>query len=332
MSECIVCRGYYEVGQRCKRCGSDNAPWVKWQASEPVEQEGLRGLLYFAEPHCYAPFLLAIATLGFGLMGMAGLWKGVNLAARLLATVLTVGSCLVIIQGVYEGRHKLRETELLARVRTGRFRKRIRIRLSAQLKTILTPALAVGLILLLAYALVQSDVLWKLADWLLFEHEKEELPPPEEGKAEEEEKVEEDFKNRVIRALPLILMGGYVGLFLSLAYSSSMMLARRYAKRMNQVLPHPIFLQDEKLAQIVRREAEVELGRLDPESTNVSLMRYVQFKGQVDPQFLLPSVAGGGALSPQLELWGQAATWVWDELARTDDGGIEIKVARQEIY
>jgi hypothetical protein len=31
-------------------------------------------------------------------------------------------------------------------------------------------------------------------------------------------------------------------------------------------------------------------------------------------------------------LWGQAATWVWDELARTDDGGIEIKVARQEIY
>jgi len=31
-------------------------------------------------------------------------------------------------------------------------------------------------------------------------------------------------------------------------------------------------------------------------------------------------------------LWGQAATWVWDELARTDDGGIEMKVARQEIY
>jgi hypothetical protein len=186
---------------------------VKWQASEPVEQEGLRGLLYFAEPHCYAPFLLAIATLGFGLMGMAGLWKGVNLAARLLATVLTVGGCLVIIQGAYEGRHKLRETELLARVRTGRFRKRIRIRLSAQLKTILTPVLAVGLILLLAYVLVQSDVLWKLADWLLFEHEKEELPPPEEGKAEEEEKVEEGFKNKVIRALPLILMGGYVGLW-----------------------------------------------------------------------------------------------------------------------
>ncbi|MBE9473183.1 MAG: hypothetical protein IMY75_13900, partial [Chloroflexi bacterium] len=299
MSECIVCRGYYEVGQRCKRCGSDNAPWVKWQASEPVEQEGLRGLLYFAEPHCYAPFLLAIATLGFGLMGMAGLWGGVNLAARLLATVLTVGGCLVIIQGVYEGRHKLRETELLARVRTGRFRKRIRIRLSAQLKTILTPALAVGLILLLAYALVQSDVLWKLADWLLFEHEKEELPPPEEGKAEEEEKVEEDVKDRVIRALPLILMGGYVGLFLSLAYSSSMMLARRYAKRMNQVLPHPIFLQEELLVEVVRHEAERAVWR----STT-------------------SRVVGGEEQRPR--------SWIWDEMERTADGGISLKAIVRE--
>jgi len=176
MPECIVCKGYYEAGQLCKRCGSDNAPWVRWQASEPVEQGGLRGLLHFTEPHCHAPFLIITVALGFGLMGMAGLWERVNPAIRLLATVLTVGGCLVIIQEVYERRHKVRETELLARVRTGRPRKRIRIRLSAQLKTILMPALVVGLVLLLAYALIQSNVLWKLSEWLLLEH-KEEVPP-----------------------------------------------------------------------------------------------------------------------------------------------------------
>ncbi len=81
------------------------------------------------------------------------------------------------------------------------------------------------------------------------------------------------------------------------------------------------------------------MGRLDPKGTNViSMMSYVQFEGQTDPQILRlspgadVSAAVGGSLSPQVRLWGQAATWIWDELARTDDGGIEMKVARQEIY
>jgi hypothetical protein len=43
-------------------------------------------------------------------------------------------------------------------------------------------------------------------------------------------------------------------------------------------------------------------------------------------------VAAGVPLSQQVEGWWQAANWVWDELARTNDGGIEMKVARQEIY
>ncbi|MDY6876959.1 MAG: hypothetical protein SWK90_12260 [Chloroflexota bacterium] len=331
MPECIVCKGYYEMGRPCKRCGSDNTPWVKWHASEPVEQGGLRGLLRFAEPHLYAPFLIAIVALGFGLMGIAGLWRGVNLATRLLATAVTVGGCLVIIQGVYERRHGLRETELLARVRTGKLGERTRIRLSAQLKTILTPALVVGLMLLLPYALVQSATLWDLSEWLLLEHE--DPPPPVED--------EVDFKSKVIRAWPLICMGGYTGFFLSLAYSSSMMLARRYVRRINQVLPHPIFLQDEKLAHIVRKEAEVELGRIDPKNPNVvNYLGYVKYEEETDPRILhlapnvdvLTTAAGGGSSSPRVEMWGQAATWVWDELERTEDGGIKMKVARQEMY
>jgi hypothetical protein len=245
-------------------------------------------------------------------MGMAGLWEGVNLATRLLATVATVMGCLVIIQGVYEGRHRLRETELLARVRAGKLSEKIGIRLSAQWKIMLTSALVVGLTLLLAYALIGSDVLWSLSKWLLLEPEE---PPPSK------EEVEKDFKRRVKNTLPLICMSVYVGFSLLITYSSSMTLAQRYAKRMNQVLPHPIFLQDEKLAQIVRKEAEVELGRLDPErlrqkypdSANISLMGYMQFEEQADLQLLrlTPSVdmstAVEGPLSPQVALWGQAA-------------------------
>jgi len=254
---------------------------VRWRASEPVEKERLRGLFYFTYPHCCAPFLIITTALAFGLIGIAGLWEGVNLATRLLATTVTVLGGLIIVQGVYEQRHKLRETELLALVRPKRLRKKLDIQLSAQLKTILVPAIAVGLVLILAYSLIKSEVLWKLTDWLLLE--------PEEEKKEEElpQPSPDSFRSRVERAWPLILMGIYVGFCLSLTYSSSLMLSRRYAKRMNQVLPHPIFLEGEKLAQIVRREAEVELGRLNPKDPNViSLMSYLQFEGQADPTTL----------------------------------------------
>jgi len=294
-----------------------------------VEQGGIWGLLHFTEPHCHAPLFFIVTALAFGLMGIAGLWTGINMAARLLVTSATVGGCLVVIQGVYADRHRVRETELLAWVKIKKpGEKRLKVRLSAQSKTILMPAMVVGLVMILSCALVQSDSLWALADWLLLEHEGEEIEP-----------IPSEFRSRVVRALPLIFMSGYISFFPSLIYSSSMMLARQYAERMNRVVPYPIFLQDEKLAQVVRREAEVELGRLDPKSTNViSLMGYVQLEGQPGPQILRlsPSVdlstVVGGPLSPQVKLWGQAATWVWDELARTDDGGIEMKVARQEVY
>ncbi|MFQ6101384.1 MAG: hypothetical protein ACE5OS_09145 [Anaerolineae bacterium] len=348
MPECIVCKGYYSSGTVCPRCQTDNTPWELWQQASPEERGGW-GLLFFMEPHFYIPLVITAAALFFGVLGIAGLWIGLNLAIRLLATVATVAGCLVVIQSVYEGRHRLRESELLKQWRTARRRMRPRIRLSAQLKTILVPVMAMGLILLLTYALVKSEDLWGLANRLLFEREEapEETPEEEAPIAEQEAPPEQelppppspDILERVKRAIPLISLIGYVGLSLSLTYSSSMASARRYVGCMNQVLPCPIFLQDEKLAQIVRREAEVELGRLDPKGANpIGLMGYIEFEGQTDQQILRlsPSVdlstTVGVPLSPQVELWGQAATWVWDELVRTDDGGIEIKVARQEIY
>jgi hypothetical protein len=371
MSECIVCKGYYEPGQSCKRCGSDNAPWVKWQEDEPVEQKGFRGLRHFTEPHCHLPFFITIVALALGLMGIGGLWKKVNLFTCLLAAAVSVIFSLFALLGVYGRRHKLREDYLLERVKTAASKKKPKkvpeVHLKVESKTAFVPVAIAALILLLICVLVQSTTVWKLSEILFIvgdtptpiptsspETTPTSMPTPTPTPTAIREATEAStrpgLRERVKRAVPLIFVGGYVGLFPSLVYSSSMLLAQAYTKRMNQNLPQPIFLQDEKLAQIVRKEAEVELGRLDPErlrqkypdSANISLMGYMQFEEQADLQLLrlTPSVdmstavetAVEGPLSPQVALWGQAATWVWDELVRTDDGGIEMKAARHEIY
>lgn len=207
------------------------------------------------------------------------------------------------------------------------------------------PAVMLTLVLLLAYSLVQSEMLWKLLEWLIFEPQP--TPTPEPTSSTEPEATPptdtetqsdlESFKERVTRAFPLITMGMYAALSLGLVYSSSMMLARQYVNRMNGDLPKPIFRQDEKLAQVVRREAEIELGRqnpddLHPSGKNVSRQRYVEFNGQFDPGHLLPGPKGKDGPFPSLELWAQDDTWTWDELERTEDGGVKMKVARQDIY
>lgn len=333
MPECIVCKGYYEAGQRCERCDWDNAPWDDWQATRTEEQGGVEGLLAFSAPHLYLPFFMTVLAVAFGLMGIGGLWKGLAPAAQLLAMAVTVCGCLIAALAGHDARHNIREQELLNRVRRGYSA----LLGSVQLRAIILPAFSLFLVLLIAYSMVTSDLLWKLARWLLLdpayleEIERQEAVSDMILEGEQPEETE-GLRKRLRQVFPFTLMGMYVAFMLSFTYSSSLMLALVYAQEMNKALPQPIFLQDCLLASIVRREAELLLGRLSPEETNVSLMRYVQFRGAGDSQLLLPSVAGGGPLSPELELWGQSATWVWDELARTDNGGIEMKVARQEIY
>ncbi len=340
MPECIVCKGHYEVGQRCERCGADNSAWEEWKR----EEEGLgapEALLHFLAPHLFLPLMVAGWALIFGLLGMLWPWGGVKPHVLVPVIAFTFIGCILAAVDIYEKRFDLREKELLRKIRRGR-KKGIGI----EVRTLLVPAIVLSLAMILTLSLIQSETLWELVGWLVLE------PRPgdsgvEETPAQQEETSSEgaplpqekpDIQERFGRAFPLMCLSGYVTL-VAFAYSSSLMLARVYARRLNERLPHPIFLQDEKLAQIVRREAEVELGRLDPKSTNViSLMGYLQFEGQTDPQILhlSPSVelstAVGVPLSPQVQLWGQAATWVWDELTRTDDGGIEMKVARQEMY
>jgi len=304
--------------RNCERCGSDNSAWEEWQASELVEQGGLRGILAFTEPHIHLPFVIIALSISLGLMAAFVLWRDIRPGFRALALLLTPVGCLLSLQAAYAVRMQIRQREMLRQVKRGR-RKGV----SAQMITLLLPVIAVGAVLILTYALIKVEDLWELVKWLALTR------APDVG---------DSLPERVLAVLPFVSFVGYVLLAISLTASSSLMLARRYVNRLNEFLPHPIFLQGEKLARIVRREAEVELGRLAPEDTNESWMGYVQLEEQIKCPFpLLPPgagapVAAGVPLSQQVEGWWQAATWVWDELERTDDGGIKMKVARQEIY
>jgi hypothetical protein len=280
-----------------------------WRQSVPVERERFWGLVHFTEPHFHIPFLLTATALAFGLMGIGGIWTGVNLGVRLLAVAVTVGICLIIVQGVYEGRHRLRIDYLLEQVKAASSRKGTKqippIRLNLQWKTILIPVIAIGLFLLLAYALVQFELLWKLAAWLFLEPMGD--PPP---------LLPEEVRARIAGALPLILMMGYIGIFPALVYYSSMMLAQQYIEHMNEALPHPIFLRGDLLTAVVRAEVEKHLRQARRTST---------------------TRRSSSQNRQSLQILGQEAVqitgeWAWEDVERTRDGGIRLtaRVERED--
>jgi hypothetical protein len=271
-----------------------------------VEQGGLQGLLRFIEPHLLPLFLTAIA-LALGLMGIAGIWEGVNMAARLLAVMVAVGGCLVIIQSAYTGRHKLREVYLLAKVKTAQSKKGTRAYLGAQLKLILVWAIVLGLLFYLVQAFLRSDLLWKILTWLLLEPKAEVpgLPLPDE------------ILQRIGSALPLIFLAAYVGISLASVYTSSQMLVQQYAEHASKVLPPPIFLQEELLVRVVQKEAQRHLSRLQSPPT----IRQPPGKNST-----LPATER----SLEQEATQKGGEWTWDQMERTDDGGIRLKVIVRE--
>jgi hypothetical protein len=307
MPRCIVCRAYREAGRDCPRCHSDNSAWDQWQATHIEEKGGLEGLLAFSAPHFYLPFFITALALVFGLMGMVGFWEGILLPVRLLAVVFTVSLCLLAAFAGYDARHEIREQELLGRVRRGwrAFLSGVRLR------AIIAPALSMTLVLVAVYALVTSELAWGFAEWLLLDPEYltqvkqlEQLERWEAGddQAPEGEQTEGEnpLREKLRQVLPLALMGMYVAFTTSFTYSASLQQALLYAKKMNGTLPHPIFLRDELMADVVRREAACVVGRP-----------------------VAPMVIGGDEGASQAEHGFRR--WTWDEMERTEDGGIHLK-------
>jgi len=303
MPECIVCKGYYEKGQPCKRCGSDNSAWERWGATRDEEREGPDGLLAFYAPSFYLPFCITVLALAFGLMGMARFWEGITLAAQLLAVAVTVCSCPVAARAAYGARHNIREQSLLQRVKRGRRALLGGIRS----RVIKVPVFSLLLVVLIAYSMTTSSMPGKLARWFFMDQayldqvEREEASSDTTTEEEQPDEDEADDLRKTIKlVLPFILMGIYVASMISITYSASLMSALSYAQKMNNALPQPIFLREDLLVEVVQREA-----------------------GRVVYRTIMPRVIGGEQTPDRTEQ--ESRSWTWDEMERTDDGGIGLK-------
>jgi len=287
MPACIVCKADYTPGQPCPRCRSDNSAWEEWKREEEALGPG-GALLRFLEPHFGLPLMIAGWALAFGLLGMLWPWGGVKPYVLILAIALTFAGCVLTVPLVHEERFALREQELLRTVRRGWKRG-----LGVEIRAILVPTVALGLAMLLTLALAQSEMVWELMEWLVLE----EVTAPGAGAPPPQE--EPGLKERVERVFPLMCLSGYATLA-AFAYSSSLMLGQAYAARLNARLPQPIFLREELLVEVVRREASRTVCRSNT-----------------------PTLIGGKETSDGTE--PGARNWTWDEMERTDDGGIRLK-------
>jgi len=244
MAECIVCKGEYTPGSLCPRCRADNRPWERWQQNRPEERGELEGLEAFMRPHLYLPLAITIFAFFCSLLGIAIVWDGIRPGFRLLAVILIVGGCLLVTYANYEARHSIREQMLLAPLRRGWLAALNTPRRQA----IIIPALTILLAFLLVAGMVSSRLLRELLCRLVFDP----------GYCKEDPG---GFRERVTEALPLILMLCSGGFLVSFTYSSSLLLAMRYAKEKNRALPRPLFTDDNRLADVVRKAVEEILGR-----------------------------------------------------------------------
>ncbi len=305
MAECFVCKGEYTPGEPCPRCKADNKPWEAWQKQHPEEQGGWEGLLKFTQPHIYLPFLMTTIAFGCSLLGLGGVWKGVQPGFQIIAVLLTVGGCLLSLQATYEARHAIREQMLLAPLLRGR-RELMK---NPRTRAVLVPALTVFLAFLLVVGMVFSPLLRELLCWLVFE--------PNYCK---EEPV--GLRDRVTEALPLILMLCTSGFLVAFSYSSSLLLAMKYANTMRQHLPLPIFLDEKRLARVVRRAAEQILSRPDGRTAQIIGTAEIE-----DAPATSPTTRQTGNLSSRRR-WRKlqyCQHWNWGDMERTPDGGIRMK-------
>jgi len=335
MPECIVCKANYVPGEACPRCESDNSAWEEWKREER-ELGTPRALLYFLAPYLGLPLMIAGWALAFGLLGMLWPWGGVRPSVLVLVVALTFVGCILAALDVHGKRFALRERELLRQVKRGR-KKGIGI----GVQTLLAPAIALSLAVLLTLLMIRNKMVWETLEWLVLEPQPsaaiveetsvpegtpskdataveetavqqeetpnggtttvEETPAPESSQEEPSPQEQEELptKEKVKRAFPLICLSGYVTLA-AFAYSSSLMLAQEYARQLDEFLPLPIFLREDLLTNVVRREAERIVCRP-----------------------ITPRVIGGEEAPDRTEQ--RPRSWTWDEMERTDDGGIRLK-------
>jgi hypothetical protein len=294
MPECIVCKAEYTVGELCPRCDSDNSAWERWKEGEN-KRGAPWGFLDFLKLHFYTPVIISYLALMLGLFGIAGPWVDIELSVLVPVVAFTVGMCVYIAQRVYGRRFALREEELFGRLGRGR-KKEFR----PQDRASLAPVVAIVVVIILGLLLVESRPVWTYANLLMHSP----LPSPA-GIVDvpSPEDTEPSLEDRIGRALPLISLTAYALFLVAYAYSSSLMLAREYARRLNDKVPLPIFLREDLLTEVVQREA-----------------------GQFVHRTITATKHGGGSgAKKSAGAKPVSGTWTWDEMERTTDGGISFR-------
>ena len=256
MAKCIVCKGDYTPGSPCPRCDADNGPWEKWQ----TDHRGLGGWVDFMAPGLFVPVILTALAYPVGLAALWSLWltKGEAWAWALLLLGILTFICLLILVATYDDRYRLRERELMTRVKRGPARS-----FGAQSQIMAVP---------LAFIVAISAWTWVI------------LSQPAPGDAgqnylayllgiiETQGLLSAATWRALIDILTLggplsIAVLGYASLVLALVYISSLALSLSHAERVNQQVPLPIFLDTARLVKVVRAEAEQEYSTLGPKLT-----------------------------------------------------------------
>jgi hypothetical protein len=251
MAECIVCKGDYTPGSPCPRCGADNEPWERWQQG----QRGIDGWLDFMSAGFYLPIILTALAFPVGFAGVQALWLIKQVAWPWSVPVLVVLSfaCVLIVVATYEGRNRLRERELLNRVRRG----------PAQFFNAGLRALAVPTVVVIAMSVWMTVILSLPAD--TEPNNLTRLLSTAQSQGLFSAATQEVVIDILALGGPLSIAAlGYVSLTLAAVYSSSLRLALSYADRMNQRVPLPIFVNTARLVKLVQLEAERHSSSLGP--------------------------------------------------------------------
>ena len=238
--QCIVCGGDCQEDLICSRCSSDNTAWDEWKRRHPVERGGWIGLQAFTEPYFHLPLFTTVLALAFGLIGLGGFWDGVKASIQAMVVIVTVNGCLLATLGVYWRRLQIRQQQLLNQILPGWVWLK-----DANFIAVASLVLSLLVVLLLPLALVFIDPFWELARWLLLE-------PGYGGQV--------GVQARILDGLPLFLLLAYGILMVSITYVSSLQLALRYARKMNQELPQPIFLNERLLTEVIKSEIAAIIG------------------------------------------------------------------------
>jgi hypothetical protein len=313
MPECIVCKGIYESGERCERCGTDNKAWEDWKKEEEKTLPTPWALLGFAAPYLWLLLLIAIGAPIFGLGMYLLFWSGVQWYVSLLVIMLSLGGSIFTILNAHAGRFKLREDELLRRVKRGRAKG-----IGITKQALRAMAIAIGAAIFLSLCLIQIPLFWALLERLL-------LMPQADVPAIEGLSLQE----KITRILPLICLIGYALIPVTVAYFSSIMLAQGYARRLSERVPLPIFLQEDLLATVVKKKAAEVVGR----SAAADREKFQEASDQKNkPEhtdgIITPHKLIGADKAKEAE--PKPKPWVWDEMERMDDGGIRLKALVQD--